>query len=133
MIDLKKLTIKEAGGHLAKGDFSAAELTQAHLDAIEKDNPNSNTYLEVFDDAMDAAHNADRVIKDNTHVHPLTGIPIMLPLHQKFWNHTEQHTARQLLKTSRTTTLLFLGARTWMSSRWEAPQKTLRLVLPKTQ
>ncbi len=78
MIDLKTLTIKEAGGHLAKGDFSAAELTQAYLDAIAKDNPDSNTYLEVFDDAMDAAHNADRVLKDNMDVHPLTGIPIAM-------------------------------------------------------
>jgi aspartyl-tRNA(Asn)/glutamyl-tRNA(Gln) amidotransferase subunit A len=74
-IDLNKLTITTAHQHLNKGDFTAVELTQAYLDEITKKNKDINAYLEVFDDALEAAKVADeRIKKGNAGM--LTGIPL---------------------------------------------------------
>jgi aspartyl-tRNA(Asn)/glutamyl-tRNA(Gln) amidotransferase subunit A len=43
--DLTKLTLSEARDGLAEKDFSATELAQAHLDAIEAGNSNLNVYV----------------------------------------------------------------------------------------
>jgi len=43
--DLTKLTLSEARDGLAEKDFSATELAQAHLDAIEAGNSNLNIYV----------------------------------------------------------------------------------------
>ena len=45
MTDLTKLTLSEARDGLAEKDFSATELAQAHLDAIEAGNSNLNIYV----------------------------------------------------------------------------------------
>ena len=45
MNDLTKLTLSEARDGLAEKDFSATELAQAHLDAIEAGNSNLNVYV----------------------------------------------------------------------------------------
>jgi aspartyl-tRNA(Asn)/glutamyl-tRNA(Gln) amidotransferase subunit A len=45
--DLTKLTLAEARAGLAKKDFSSVELTQAHLDAIERANGALNAYVLV--------------------------------------------------------------------------------------
>ncbi len=45
MTDLTKLTLSEARDGLAEKDFSATELAQAHLDAIEAGNSNLNVYV----------------------------------------------------------------------------------------
>ena len=45
MNDLTKLTLSEARDGLAEKDFSATELAQAHLDAIEAGNSNLNIYV----------------------------------------------------------------------------------------
>ncbi len=74
MINLKDLTISKAHEHLKKGDFTAVELTKAYLDEIAKKNKNINAYLEVFDDALEAAKLADKKIKENKST-LLTGIP----------------------------------------------------------
>ncbi|MBU6427201.1 Asp-tRNA(Asn)/Glu-tRNA(Gln) amidotransferase subunit GatA [Patescibacteria group bacterium] len=78
-MDLKSLTIKKASDHLKKGDFSAVELTQAYHDEITKKNKDINAYLEVFDDALDAAKQADEKIADarktRKEISPLAGIP----------------------------------------------------------
>ncbi len=83
-IDLKELTIKKAQDHLKSGDFSAVELTRAYLDEIAKKNKDINAYLEVFDDALDAAQKADELLrngrengggKDNALIGALSGIP----------------------------------------------------------
>ena len=63
-IDLKNLTITKAHEHLKKGDFTAAELTQAYLDAIAAKNKSINAYLEVFKDALEAAKAADKKIQE---------------------------------------------------------------------
>lgn len=73
-IDLHSLDIKKAQEHLKKGDFSAVELVKAHLDVISAKNKDLNAYLEVFDDALEAAEKADLLIKSGKSG-PLTGIP----------------------------------------------------------
>jgi aspartyl-tRNA(Asn)/glutamyl-tRNA(Gln) amidotransferase subunit A len=73
-IDLANLTIRKAHDHLMKGDFTAVELAQAYLDVIKAKNKDVNAYLEVFDDALDAAKKADERIKAGTAT-LLTGIP----------------------------------------------------------
>lgn len=76
-IDLKDLTITKAAAHLKEGDFTSVQLTQAYLDVIAKENPEVNAYLEVFDDALEAAKLADKKIKEGKGS-VLTGIPLAL-------------------------------------------------------
>ncbi len=76
-VDVTKLTIKNTHEHLIGGDFSAVELTQAYLDKIEKENPDINAYVEVFDDAIEQARIADARIKTGD-THLLTGIPLAI-------------------------------------------------------
>ena len=61
-IDLNKLDIKEAHKHLLAGDFTSVELTKACIDEINKTNKDVNAYLEVFDDALESARQADEKI-----------------------------------------------------------------------
>ncbi len=75
MIDLKNLTIKKARESLQNGDFSAAELTGAYLKEIENKNAGINAYLEVFEDAMKQAEEADKKIKSGKGG-ALLGIPL---------------------------------------------------------
>ncbi len=76
-IDLKNLTITKAHEALIRGDFTSVELTQAYLDEIAKKNKDVNAYLEVFDDALEAAKKADEKIKAGKAT-LLTGIPIAI-------------------------------------------------------
>src|SRR3989338_2054937 len=76
-IDLKTLTIKKAHEHLTKGDFSVAELSEAYLKNIEVHNKNMNAYLEVFDDVIAQAKEAQELI-ENKKGDILTGIPIAI-------------------------------------------------------
>ncbi len=65
-----------AAGYRAK-EFSAVDVTNAHLAEIKKRNPELNAYLEVFDDALLQAENADKILAEQGEkAHPLTGIPI---------------------------------------------------------
>lgn len=77
-INLAKLTIIATHEHLKKGDFSARELAEAYLREIEKKNKELNIYLEVFDDVMEQAEEADKRLKNGKNVHVLTGIPIAI-------------------------------------------------------
>jgi len=61
--DLTTLTLSEARDGLAKKDFSATELAQAHLDAIEAGNSNLNIYvLPTPDQALTQAKASDHRI-----------------------------------------------------------------------
>jgi len=73
-IDLKGMTINKAQKHFKNGDFTAEQLTKAYLDEITKKNGDINAYLEVYDDAIDAAKKADKIIKEGKGT-VLTGIP----------------------------------------------------------
>ncbi len=77
MKDLTQLSAKElAAGYRAK-EFTPIEVVDALLAKIEKENPNLNAYLEVFDDVREAAKSAAALFAgDVANVHPLAGIPI---------------------------------------------------------
>jgi aspartyl-tRNA(Asn)/glutamyl-tRNA(Gln) amidotransferase subunit A len=77
MIDLHKLTVKDALNHLKNKDFSAKELTEAYLLEIEKKNKDVFAYLEVYPDALLQAEKIDEKIK-NGEFSALSGIPISL-------------------------------------------------------
>lgn len=75
--DLTSLSAKElAAGYRAK-EFTALEVTRAHLKRIEVENPKLNAYLEVFTDAEASATEADKVLAaEGEKAHALTGVPI---------------------------------------------------------
>lgn len=75
MAELTDLSAKEiAAGYRAK-EFSALDVTRAHLTRIEAENPKLNAYLELFDDAEAAAKEADAALAAGD-AHALTGVPI---------------------------------------------------------
>jgi len=77
MSKLNELTITEASAKLASGEITSVALTQACLDAIAQKNTELNVYLEVFDDALAQAAEADaRRAKGESH--PLLGIPLAI-------------------------------------------------------
>jgi aspartyl-tRNA(Asn)/glutamyl-tRNA(Gln) amidotransferase subunit A len=78
-IDLKTLTIPKARVALDAGEFTSVALTQAYREQIAAKDKDVHAYLEVFDDALDSAKEADvkiaeaRMTKKPMGV--LTGIP----------------------------------------------------------
>ena len=76
-IDLKNLTIKKAHSSLVKGDFTSVDLVKAYLDIISKKNKDINAYLEVYDDVLEQAKEADKKIKSGK-ANLLTGIPFAI-------------------------------------------------------
>ena len=71
------MTIEKAHQHLIKGDFSARELTEAYLKNIKEKNEDFNIYLEVFDDVLKQADQADKLIKEGKSS-LMTGIPMAI-------------------------------------------------------
>lgn len=75
MIDVEKLTIRSTHEHLRRGDFSVRELVQSCLQRIERFNGKINAYLEVFEDVLTQADEAQaRFERKNADL--LTGVPI---------------------------------------------------------
>ena len=66
MIDLKKLTIKSAHEAMIRGDFTAQQLAEKYLEQVKERNNDINAYLEIYDDVIEQAKNADKKIKDRT-------------------------------------------------------------------
>ncbi len=77
MIDLKNLTIKKAHEDMKSGKYSAVDLSRMYLEEIKKRNPETNAYLEVFEDIVEQAKEADRKFKDGVATE-LTGIPFAI-------------------------------------------------------
>lgn len=77
MFDLSGLSIKSARAALKKKAFSARELVQTSLYAIDKKDREVHAFLEVFDDVLKQADEADRrmALGEDT---PLLGIPIAI-------------------------------------------------------
>ena len=74
--DLTKLTLADARDGLRARKFSAVELTQAHLAAIEAANPALNAYvLTVPEHALVQARLSDTRIAAGT-ARPLEGLPL---------------------------------------------------------
>jgi aspartyl-tRNA(Asn)/glutamyl-tRNA(Gln) amidotransferase subunit A len=77
-ISLTDLTIAAARDGLRARDFTARELTEAHLAAIASLNPRLNAFITVTGDrALEHAHAADAALS-RRHFAPLTGIPLAL-------------------------------------------------------
>lgn len=75
MSSLLKLTINEMHNGLKNGDFSAVELTEAHIEAIERESINA-FILKTPEIARDAAKKADHKYRNKENINPLLGIPI---------------------------------------------------------
>ena len=76
MTDLTKLTLADARDGLAKKQFSATELTQAFLGAIEQANPALNAFvLPTPEHALTQAKASDERIAART-ARPLEGLPL---------------------------------------------------------
>ena len=75
MSELTGLTIAEARAGLARGDFSAVELTQAHIEAVEKARGLNAYVTETPDMALAAASRSDERRKAGDAL-PLDGIPL---------------------------------------------------------
>jgi len=75
MIDLKTLTIQKAHEALVRGDFTVRDLCQAYLDEIKKRDSDIHAYLEVYDDVMKQADEAQKKVGKGN---PLAGIPIAI-------------------------------------------------------
>ena len=58
-IDFNKLSLAELGHGLSSKDFSARELSKWYLDRINEKDSDINAYLEVFDDVLKQADEAD--------------------------------------------------------------------------
>lgn len=86
MIDLKNLTIKKAHEALSKGEYTCRELAEAYLKVIDEKNKELNVYLEVFDDALAQADEAQKKF-DNGEATLITGIPIAIKDNLLFEGH----------------------------------------------
>ena len=74
-VNIKNLTIKKAHEALTKGEYSAVDLAKAYLEEIKKKDKDIHAYLEVFDDVVEQAKYADKIIKSGKGT-LLTGIPV---------------------------------------------------------
>ncbi len=77
MINLNTLTIAKARKQLDAKEYSAVDLAKAYLDEINKKNKDINAYLEVFDDVLEQAVEADKMIAKGES-YPLLGIPLAI-------------------------------------------------------
>lgn len=76
-MNLKDITIKKAHEALTKGDFTAVDLAKSYLDEIKKKDGEIHAYLEVYNDVLEQAKEADKIIKSGK-AGLLTGIPISI-------------------------------------------------------
>lgn len=77
MIDLNNLTIKKAHEEIKSGKYSCVDLANVYLNEIKLKNKDINAYLEVFEDVIGQAQEADKRFKDGTAT-LLTGIPFAI-------------------------------------------------------
>ncbi|MBV8703997.1 MAG: Asp-tRNA(Asn)/Glu-tRNA(Gln) amidotransferase subunit GatA, partial [Acetobacteraceae bacterium] len=75
---LTGLTIAEARAGLARRDFTARALTEAHLHAIEALNPRLNAYLSVTADRALAQADAADAALARGNARALTGVPLAI-------------------------------------------------------
>lgn len=78
MIDLKNLTISSAHKALVSKQFSCVELVKAYLEQIKKVDRDINAYLEVFDDCLEQAKEADKRFEAGEIDNILLGIPFAI-------------------------------------------------------
>src|ERR1700687_768315 len=75
--DICALTIEELSVHLRRKQLSPVDATRAVLERIEKLNPTVNAFTTLCpEEALIAAHNAEREIQHGHYRGPLHGVPI---------------------------------------------------------
>lgn len=77
MIDISTLTIALARKQLDAKEYSAVDLARIYLEEIKKKNSELNAYLEVYDDVLEQAKEADKKIA-NGESYSLLGIPLAI-------------------------------------------------------
>ncbi|HEX2151695.1 MAG TPA: amidase [Stellaceae bacterium] len=78
-MDPTQLSAAEAGSAIAAGSLSPVALTEAYLDRIAALDGELHSYVLVLrDEALNAAHQAEREIRDGRSRGPLHGVPIGL-------------------------------------------------------
>ncbi|MEK7175254.1 MAG: amidase, partial [Patescibacteria group bacterium] len=81
MLDIKNLTIKQAGEMMKNGELTSVDLVSACLKNIKEKNVELNIFLEVFEDGVnniwEQARKADEMIKRGEGG-ALTGIPLAI-------------------------------------------------------
>jgi len=77
MTRIENLTIKKARELLDKKEISVKELTEFYLKNIDAKNKDLNVYLEVYDDVLEQAEVAQKII-DAGEAKSLTGIPLAI-------------------------------------------------------
>src|SRR5680860_1217537 len=77
MINTLELTIIDAKKKLKAGEFTARELTEACIAEIKKHDDKIHAFIEVYDDVLDQADEADKKIKNGEDL-PLLGIPVAI-------------------------------------------------------
>lgn len=85
-IDLKNLTIEKAHESLKSVEYTCVELAQAYLENIKIKNEELNAYLEIYDDVLAQAENAQKKFADGSAT-LLTGIPFALKDNILFEGH----------------------------------------------
>jgi aspartyl-tRNA(Asn)/glutamyl-tRNA(Gln) amidotransferase subunit A len=85
-IDLKNLTIEKAHESFKNGVYTSRELVEEYLKIIKEKNTELNAYLEIFDDALTLADEADKKIKAGKG-ELLTGIPFAIKDNILFEGH----------------------------------------------
>jgi aspartyl-tRNA(Asn)/glutamyl-tRNA(Gln) amidotransferase subunit A len=77
--ELWQMTISDAAEALARREFSAVELTRAHLDRIEQVEGSVRAFVTVTDaQAMRDAEEVDRLRREGAELGPLAGIPLAI-------------------------------------------------------
>lgn len=86
MIDLKNLTIEKAHEGFLNKEFTCRELTEEYLKVIKERDQELHAFLEVYDDALSQADEADKKFADGTAV-LMTGIPVAIKDNILFQGH----------------------------------------------
>lgn len=75
-MQINDYSITDLNAAIRRGDLSAEETARSYLEIIRDKNPDLNAYLEVYDDVLNQAEEADTKIADGSLKSPLAGIPI---------------------------------------------------------
>ncbi|PVZ65477.1 amidase [Pelagibaculum spongiae] len=79
MTDIEKLSATETARLIREKQVSAAEVMQSTINRIEKINPKLNAFIFTsFDEAMENARQADKVLAQGDVLGPLHGVPIAM-------------------------------------------------------
>ena len=86
MIDLKNLTVEKTHRSFKNKEFTCKELVQEYLKVIREKNAQLNAYLEIYDDILNQADEAQKKFETGTAT-MLTGIPFAIKDNILFAGH----------------------------------------------